>query len=78
MLDCFCHCKSEINNVCNAVESLQVIKTVHHCANVRFDWLISRDQNVDPMREAITVLDWKYKRFPLVHPVAADLTTNKA
>ena len=38
-----CNCKSEIGNVCNAVEDncRQAMKIVNHHANARFDWLIS-------------------------------------
>ena len=43
---------------------LQAIKIVH-----RFDWLISGHQSVNPLREAISVLSGKYKRFTFVHPV---------
>ena len=70
-LDYLCNCKSEISNVCNAVEShcLQAMKIMHHHANGRFDWLISEHQSVDPSREAIFILSGKYKGFTFVHPV---------
>ena len=63
-----CNGKSEISNVCNAVEDLclQAIKIVHHHANGRFDWLTSEQQSVNPSREAISILSGKYKRFTLV------------
>ena len=59
MLDCvkkvdyLCNCKSEINNVCSAVEvhCLQVKKIVYDHANGCFDWLISGQQSVNPSRE---------------------------
>ena len=62
---------SEISNACKAVlgHCLQAIKIVHHHANVRFDWLISRHQSVNPWREAISVLSRKYKKFTFVYPV---------
>ena len=69
----FCNCKSEISNVCNAVEGhhcLQAMKIVHHHANGCFDWLISGQQSVNPSREAISILSGKYKRFTLVHHVS--------
>ena len=52
-----CNCKSEINNVRNALEGycLEAMKIVHHHASGRFDWLISRHQSVNPWREAISV-----------------------
>ena len=64
--------KSEISNVCNAVEShcFQVMKIVRHHANGRFDWLISGRQSVNPSREAISILSGKHKRFTFVHPVS--------
>ena len=64
-------CKSEISNVCNAVEGhyLQAMKTVHHHANGRFHWLISEHQSVNPSREAISILSGKYKKFKFVHLV---------
>ena len=70
-LDGLCNCKSEISNVCNAVEGhcLQAIKIVRHHANGSFDWLISGDQSVDPSREAISILSDKHKRFTFGHPV---------
>ena len=70
-LDYLYNCKSEISNVCNAVEGhcLQAMKIVHHHANDRFDWLISEDQSVNPSRDAISIQSGKYKRFTFVHPV---------
>ena len=75
-LDYLCNCKSEISNVCNAVEghSLQAMKIVHHHASGRFDWLISEHQRVNPSRDAISMLSGKYKRFTFVHPV--DINNN--
>ena len=42
-LDYLCNCKSEISNICNAVEGhcLHTMKVVRHHANGLFDWLIS-------------------------------------
>ena len=70
-MDYLCDCLSEISNVCNVVEGhcLQAMKIVHHHANGRFDWLISGQQNVNPLREAISILSSKYKRFTFVHDV---------
>ena len=67
-LDYLCNYESEISNFCNAVERhcLQAMKIVHHHANGRFDWLISR--------EAISILSGEYKRFTFVHPVAYSMT----
>ena len=64
-LDYFCNCKSEISDVCNAVEGplSSVIKIVRHHAHSRFDWLISGHQNVKLSREAISVLSGKYKKI---------------
>ena len=69
-----CYCKSEISNVCKAVEGhcLQAMKIVCHHANGRFDWLLSGLQSFDPSREPISILSGKYKRFTCVHPVAYD------
>ena len=52
-LDYLSNCKSEISNVCNAVEDhcLQAMKTVHHYANCCFNWLISGKQSVNPSRK---------------------------
>ena len=74
-----CNCKSEINNVCNAVEGhcLQAIKVLHHHANGRFDWLISEHQSVNPSREAIAILSGKYKRFTFVDPVTITTIQDK-
>ena len=70
-MDYLCNCKSEINNVCNALEGhcLEAIKIVNHRANDRFDWLLSEHQTVNCFREAISILSGKYKRFTFVHPV---------
>ena len=70
-LDYRCNCKLEISNVYDAVEGhcLQAMKIVHHHANGCFDWLISGQQNVNPSREAISILSGKYRRFTFVHPV---------
>ena len=71
ILDYLCNCKSEISNVCNAVEGhcVQATKIVRHYANGRLDWLISGHQSVNPWREAISILSGKYKRLTFVHPV---------
>ena len=63
--DYFCNCKSEISNVCNALEGhcLEVTQIVHHYANSRFYWLISDYQSVNPSREAISILSGKYKKI---------------
>ena len=52
------NCKSKIRDVCNAVEGhcLQAMTIVRHHANGCFDWLISRQQSVNPSREAISIL----------------------
>ena len=70
-MDYLCNSKSEISNVCNAVEGhcLQVMKIVHHHVNGRFDGLISEHQSGDPSRDVIPILSRKYKGFTLVHPV---------
>ena len=47
---------------------LQAMKIVHQHANGRFDWLIFGKQNVNPLREAISILS-EYKRFAFVHHV---------
>ena len=54
-LDYLCNCKSEIGNVCNAVEDhcLQALKIVHHYADGCFGWLISRHQSINPSTEVI-------------------------
>ena len=64
-MDYLCNCKSEISNVCNAVEGhcLQVMKIVHHHANGRFHWLISEHKSINPLRVAISILSGKYERF---------------
>ena len=48
---------------------LQAIKIVHHYVNSCADWLISGQKRVNPLRESISVLSGKYKRFTCVHPV---------
>ena len=70
-LDYLCNCKSEISNVCIAVEGhcLHAMKIVHHYANSCFDWLISEQQSGNPLIEAISILSGKHKRFTFVHPV---------
>ena len=42
---------------------------MHHHANGHFAWLISGQQSVNPLREAISILSGKYKRFTFVNPV---------
>ena len=71
-MDYLCNCRSEISNVCSAVEShcLQAIKIVHHHAIGCFDLLISGHQSVNPLRETISILSGKYKRFTFVYPVS--------
>ena len=63
---------SEISNVCNAVEGhcIQAMKIGRHHANDRFDWLISGHQNVNPSREAISII----QKFTLLHSVCDQLT----
>ena len=70
-LDYLSNSKSEIRNVCNAVEGhcLQAMKIVHYHANGRFDLLISEHQSVNPSLEAISILPEKYKGFTFVHNV---------
>ena len=51
------------------VHCLQAMKIVHHHVNGRFDWLIFGHQNVNPSREAISILSGKYKIFMFVYPV---------
>ena len=71
-LDYFCNCKSEISNVCRAVEGhcLQAMKVVHHHVNGCFGWLTSGHQSVNRSREAIYILSGKYKRFTFLLPVS--------
>ena len=45
------------------------MKIVHHYAYSCFDLLISGHWNVNPSREAISMLSGKHKRFMFVHPV---------
>ena len=73
-LDYLCNSRSELSNVCNAVEGgcLQTMKIVHHHANGRFYWIISEHQSVNSSREAIYILSGKYKRFTIVHRVVLD------
>ena len=75
-LDYLCNCKSEISNVCNVVEGhcLQAMKIVRQHANSRFDWLISGHQSIHSIRETISILSGKYKRFTFDHPVIANLS----
>ena len=47
----------------------QTMKLVHHYANGCFDWLIPEQQSVNPLREEISTLYEKYKRFMFVHSV---------
>ena len=63
--DYLCNCKSEISNVCIAVEDhcFQAMKIVYHYANSCFHWLISGHLSVNPLREGISILSGKYKRF---------------
>ena len=70
-LDYLCNCKSETSNVCNAVEGhcLQAMEIVHQYANGCFEWLISGHYSVNLLREAISILSGKYKRFTFVDPV---------
>ena len=74
-LDYLCNCKSEISNLCNVVEGqcLQAMKIVHYFVSGCFDWLISGQQSDNPLREAISILSGKYKRFTFVHPVIIGL-----
>ena len=71
MTSVLCNCKSEINNVCNAIEGhcLQAMIIMGHHANGSFDWLMSGHLSINPLREAISVLSVKYKRILFVHPV---------
>ena len=66
-MDYLCNCKSEISNVCNAMEChcQEAMKIVHYHANDRFDWLIFEHQSVNPSREAISVLSGKYETAKL-------------
>ena len=45
------------------------MKIVHYYANGCFDWLIYGQQSDNPLREAISILSGKYKRFTFVHTV---------
>ena len=47
---------------------LQAMKFVRYYANSCFDWLISRQQSDNPLREATSILSEKYKRFTFVLP----------
>ena len=62
-LDYLFNCKSEISNVCRAVDGqcLQDMKILHHYASGCFDWLISGHQSVNPSREAISILSGNTK-----------------
>ena len=53
------------------------MKIVHHHANGRFDWLISKHQSLNPSRESTSVLSGKYKRFRFVHPVNCTTKVSK-
>ena len=70
ILDYLCNSKSEISNAYNAVEGdcLQAMKIVHYHANGYFNWLISGQQSDTPLREAVSILSGKYKRFSFVIP----------
>ena len=70
-MDCLSNCKSEISNVCNAVEGhrLQAMKIVHHHANDHQILVGQFHQSVNSSRKAISILSGKYKRFTFVHPV---------
>ena len=48
---------------------LQAKEIVHYYDNGCFDWLLSEQQSDNPLRETISILSGKYKRFTLVHPV---------
>ena len=48
---------------------LQAMKIVRYYANGCFHWLISGQQSDNPVREAISILSGKYKKFTFVHPV---------
>ena len=52
---------------------LLAVKIVHYDANDRFDWIISGHQNVNPSREAISILSGKYKRFTFVHSLSVNM-----
>ena len=60
-----------MSDVCKALEGhcLQAMKIMHHHTNGCFDWLISVQQSVNPLREAISILPGRYKRFTFVHPL---------
>ena len=79
-MDYLCNCKSEIVNVWNPVEDhcLRAMKIVHHHANGRLDSLISGHQSVNPLREVISILSGKYKRFTFVHPASLYKIGSKA
>ena len=47
---------------------LQAVKIVRYYANSCFDWLISRQQSDNHLREETSVLSGKYKGFTFVHP----------
>ena len=42
---------------------------VHYYVNGCFHWLISGQQSDNPVREAISILSGKYKKFTFVNPV---------
>ena len=47
---------------------LQAMKIVRYYAYSCSDWLISRQQSDNPLREATSIPSGKYKRFTFVHP----------
>ena len=59
-----CNYKSEISNVCNAVEGhcLQAMKIMCHHTNGHFDWLISGQPSLNPLREATSILSGNYTK----------------
>ena len=74
-MDYLCNCKSELGNVCNAVEGhcLPVMKIVHHHANGHFTWLSSGHQNVNPSREAISVQGLESATYLVIFKRMAEL-----
>ena len=54
---------------------LQAMKIVDHYVNDCFDWLISGKQSVNPLRETISILSGRYKRFTFVPPVVRCIIT---
>ena len=49
---------------------------MNYYANSCFDWLVSEQQSDNPLREAISILSGKYKRFTFVHPAKLDIDHN--